>query len=294
MKAKIKNNGRDKKFIGAAIGAVANVAGGVIGAIKKKKQAAKQKEQLAIQEQNQMAIDAQQQAAAMSSSMADQNYVNDVKSKLGYKNGGKIKGKDRIVVAKKYAMGGRSKKLFGMNDEQMAKANQAVSLFDTVGTAVTNIATGGQANIKPTTNYSDAITASNIQKNREIIRKAKMEREANKPNTTQMRYGGKGRKKALFGEILEQAGGAAGGLSGLVNSIAGPKESVQKAKLTKAGYDYGVPKTAATKSSYQLDSNGNPVTSTVTDEAATANQLSNPQFRDRLATAKMGMRKRKK
>lgn len=288
MKARVK---RDKKFIGAAIGAVANIAGGIVGAVKKKKLAKQQEAEMERQQFAQNAVDASQQAAAMSSSYADQQYVDDYKSKIALKNGGKVKTKDRIQVAKKYAMGGRSKKLFGMNNKQMATANNVVSMFDTIGTAATNIATGGQSNIKPVTNYADTVTANNLEKNKEIARQAELARTG-KSNQPVMKCGG--RKKKAFGDIIGEVGGAASGLSGLVTSLTGPKQKVQQAATPKTGYAYSAPKTGLVQNSYQTDANGNPVNSTTSNGVVGTLDMSNNQYKDRLMTAKMGTRKRRK
>lgn len=288
MKAKVK---RDKKFIGAAIGAVANIAGGVLGGIKQKKLAKQQAAEAEKQAFAQNSVDASQQAAAMSSSYADQQYVDDYKSKIALKNGGKVKTKDRVQVAKKYAMGGRSKKLFGMNDKQITKANNIVSMLDTVGTAATNIATGGQSNIKPITNYGDTVTANNLEKNKEIARQAELARTGKNPQQI-MKCGG--RKKKAFGDVMGEVAGAAGGVSGLVSSLVGPKQKVQSTNTPKTGYAYSAPKTGLVQNSYQTDANGNPVNATTTDGVVGTLDMSNNQYKDRLATAKMGTRKRRK
>lgn len=288
MKARVK---RDKKFIGAAIGTVANIAGGILGGIKQKKAQKLQEEEnnkaMIMQEQ----ANAAQQASAMTSSYSNQDYVDQAKSKIALKNGGKVKTKDRVQVAKRYAMGGRSKKLFGMNDKQMATANNVVSMFDTIGTAATNIATGGQSNIKPVTNYADTVTANNLEKNKEIARQAELARTG-KPNQPIMKCGG--RKKKAFGDVMGEVAGAAGGLSGLVTSLAGPKQKVQQAATPKTGYSYSAPKTGLVQNSYQTDANGNPVNSTTSNGVVGTLDMSNNQYKDRLMTAKMGTRKRRR
>lgn len=292
MKAKVKNNGRDKKFIGAAIGAVANIAGGIIGAKKKKKQAQKQQDANDRNIAAQAEIEAQQQAAAMSSSYENQDYVNEFKNKISLKNGGKLKGKDRIAVAKKYAMGGRRKKLFGMSDETTRKVTNGIKIFDNLATIGVNAATRGASNLKPTSDLNTLQTANNLQRNKEIARKA--EEAKNKNNTTlttgtttTMKAGG--RKKALAG-----IGDAIGGISNLVSSIAGPKEKINQGEYIKKSFAYSAPKTGLTKNSYQTDANGNPINSTTNDGIAGTMDARDSQYRDRLITAKMGMRKRKK
>lgn len=288
MKAKVKNNGRDKKFIGAAIGAVANIAGGIIGA-KKKKKAAKAQE--AANDRNialQADAEANQQAAAMSSSYANQDYIDDLYGKVTLKNGGKVKTKDRIAVAKKYAMGGRRKKLFGMSEDTERKVTNGIKIFDNIATIGVNAATGGASNLKPTQNLNTLQTASTLQKNKEIARRAEEAKTKDKVTPVPMMKAG-GRKKALAG-----IGDAIGGISNMVSSIASKPEKPKAGPRIQGAYSYGAPKTGLKENSYQNDAEGNPLNATTTNGIMGTLDMNNPHYRDRLATAKMGCRKRKK
>lgn len=111
MKARVINkNGRDKKFIGAAIGAVTSIAGGLINRAKQKKAARKQAEANRLSATMQAQEQANQDAVNQSQQYENQEYVDDVKNKISFRNGGKSK----VSVAKKYKCGGRSKALFGI------------------------------------------------------------------------------------------------------------------------------------------------------------------------------------
>ena len=110
MKAKVINsNGRDKKFIGAAVGLAANVVGGLIGRAKEKRAAKKQAQANAASGVMQNKANDAETAAAMSEQFQNQEYVDQMKDKLSFKNGGKTK----VSIARKDACGGRKKALFG-------------------------------------------------------------------------------------------------------------------------------------------------------------------------------------
>lgn len=103
----IKKVTRDKKFIGAVIGAVTSIATSVISAKKKKK--AEALAQAAQTEQ-----DGLNQAASMSATYADQQYVDEYKNKITLKNGGKMKNtNDRISKTKAFSHTGRKKAKLG-------------------------------------------------------------------------------------------------------------------------------------------------------------------------------------
>ena len=109
MKRKVvKQDTRNKAFLGAIIGTVSNVIGGAISRRKQRKAQEKAQAQ-------QTELEGYQQAAAMSSAYTNQDYVNEYRNKITLKNGGKVKTNDRIKVAKKFACGGRKKANFGTN-----------------------------------------------------------------------------------------------------------------------------------------------------------------------------------
>lgn len=141
MKRKVINkNGRDKAFIGAAVGAVASIATTLIGNAKQKKEQEKAKR---IAEKNEAIEDINSRAQSMNQQYANQEYVDEYKNKITLKNGGKVsmkkKGNDRIRMAKKFACGGRKKADLGTdvyNDNQ--NVNQLIS--DNSGVGINSIA----------------------------------------------------------------------------------------------------------------------------------------------------------
>ena len=115
MKRKVvKVDTRNKAFLGAIIGGVSNIIGGVISRRKQRKAQEKAQAQ-------QTELEGYQQAAAMSSAYANQDYVNEYRNKITLKNGGKVKTNDRIKVAKKFACGGRKKANLGTNVREQYK-----------------------------------------------------------------------------------------------------------------------------------------------------------------------------
>lgn len=110
MKTKIR---RDKAFLGAAIGAVAGIAGGLIQGAAAKRQQRRQQ----IAENKRATYEA---ANNLSAAYANQEYVDDFEKKVTFKNGGKTKRKsqytDRINTAKKFKCGGRKKAEWGKED----------------------------------------------------------------------------------------------------------------------------------------------------------------------------------
>jgi len=124
----VKKNGRNKAFIGAIIGTVAGVAGALIGD-KKKRKAEDASFKLAQAEQNR--IDSVQQASAMSTTYANQSYVDQYKDKITLKGGGKVKftksnTNDRIGRAKQFKAGGRTKAAEGMKMDYGKEAGDAI------------------------------------------------------------------------------------------------------------------------------------------------------------------------
>ena len=112
MKRCKKVNTRDKAWLGAVIGGVANIATSLINSYQqeqaqKKQLAAEQK----MQQQQNIAnanIAARQQAGAMTNALANQNYVDEYKNKMIMKNGGYY---DRLSKEKAiFKCGGKKKK----------------------------------------------------------------------------------------------------------------------------------------------------------------------------------------
>lgn len=307
MKRKIiNNNGRNKAFIGAAIGAVGNIVGGIIGKRKQKK--AQEKAYRQAQEE-QTRAEGVQQAAAMSAQYANQDYVDQYREKITLKTGGKVnmkkKGNDRIAIAKKFKCGGRKKANIGteiVNDfkniGQEFKGdnlgNTIVSGLNAIGNYINNAR--GNVRTAPTSSLSStATTASYIKSANDIAQQADARKQQ---RTTGARYGTKkkfacgGRKKGLFG-----IGEAIGGIGSIVNSATQsttPQKQIKKAD----GFSYQAPKTGIEQNSYQTDENGNPVNAINVNNAANnsnnSTNIGTNNYQDRLAQARMGMRKRAK
>lgn len=115
MKKVKKINTRDKAWLGAVIGGVANIATSLISSYQQEQA---QKRELAAQQRMQQQqniananIVAQQQAGAMTNALANQNYVDEYKNKIVMKNGGFY---DRLSKDKAiFKCGGKKKKAAG-------------------------------------------------------------------------------------------------------------------------------------------------------------------------------------
>lgn len=115
MKKVKKVNTRDKAWLGAVIGGVANIATSLISSYQQEQA---QKRELAAQQRMQQQqniananIAAQQQAGAMTNALANQNYVDEYKNKMIMKNGGFY---DRLSKEKAiFKCGGKKKKAAG-------------------------------------------------------------------------------------------------------------------------------------------------------------------------------------
>lgn len=144
MKRKYINNKRDKAFIGAAIKAVGNIVGGIISKNKQKKAAEKEYREKQLEQTHNEGV---QQAAALSAQYANQDYVEDYKNKISFKNGGKVnmnkKYNDRISITKKCACGGRRKANFGSNIKNQFSGdnfnNTMSNAIDGVGSVANSI-----------------------------------------------------------------------------------------------------------------------------------------------------------
>lgn len=116
---------RRKAFIGAAIGAAANVIGSIIS--NKKKQKAEEA-QYRQQQAEQVRTEGVQQASALTQSLNDTEYADEYKKRITLKNGGKIY-TDRIKRNKTYACGGRKKASLGIGDAMSGIGNLATSIL---------------------------------------------------------------------------------------------------------------------------------------------------------------------
>ncbi len=294
MKRRIINdNGRQKAFIGAAIGAVGNLVGGIISRNKQKKAAEKAYRNAQIEQTHNEGV---QQAAAISSQYANQDYVEQYRNKITLKNGGKVgmkkKTNDRIKVAKTFACGGRKKANLGseiINDfknigQEFKGANLGNTIVDAINATSTFVnPTNNSVGATGALSGTDAVTMSNIQRNRQIAQEAeqrKQQRTTAAKCGTKKKYACGGRKKGLFG--IGSAIGGVGSVVGALTQSSSPQKQVNKSD----GFAYNAPKTGIQQNSYQLDANGNPINAVNTNNAAAYN--------DRLKMARMGCRSKAK
>lgn len=284
MKRKVINkNNRKKAFIGAAIGTVGNLAGGIFGAYKQKR-AQKKAYRQAQKEQTQN--EGFQQVQAMSAQYANQDYVDEYRNKITLKNGGKVnmkkKGNDRIVMAKKLACGGRKKAGLG---SEIANDFKGDNLGNTIVGIINGIASGINNNYASKPNYtsnlqSTATTTNYINNAQEVARNAE---QLKQQRTTAAKYGTRkscacgGRKKALFG-------------IGAAFQSTTPQKQVKKS----AGFSYEVPKTGIEQNSYQTDANGNPLNAVNINNAAQPTTNGTNTYNDRMNMARMGTRRKYK
>lgn len=298
MKRKvINNNGRDKAFLGAVIGAVGNLAGGIISKRKQKKAAEKAYRQ---QQEEQTRSEGVQQAQAMSAQYANQDYVDEYRKKITLKNGGKVNMKnnnnDRISIAKKFKCGGRKKSGLGseiISDiKNIGQEFKGDNLGNTIVGAINGISSGitGNTYTKPmnTNNFQSTATTSNYINNaKEIANSAeirKQQRTSAAKYGTNRRFACGGRKKGMFG-----IGDAIGGITNVIGAATQsttPQKQIKKAD----GFSYEAPKTGIEQNSYQTDANGNPINAVNTNNAATNTNV----YQDRLSQARMGCRKKTK
>lgn len=115
MKKVIKTDNRKKAFLGTLIGGVASIAGSAIGAAKRRKA---EREKLKQQQIEQNQNDAKAQAQALTTAVADQDYVDEYNKKVTLKMGGDKKFNDRIKSNKTksnriFKCGGRKKAEMG-------------------------------------------------------------------------------------------------------------------------------------------------------------------------------------
>lgn len=159
---------RKKAFIGGIIGAVGGIVGGLLSSSAAKnaadRQYALQKEQWETNQKLQNRKDTLSEAQNLSNRYSDQDYVDELKNKIVFKNGGNMKNK--VEYNKLFACGGRSKKQCGgrnkkqcggRSKEQCGGRKKAANGIDwnSVGASAANaIGTIGQAMINANTqNY---------------------------------------------------------------------------------------------------------------------------------------------
>lgn len=297
MKRKvINNNGRDKAFLGAVIGAVGSLAGGLISKRKQKKAAEKAYRQ---QQEEQTRSEGVQQAQAMSAQYANQDYVDEYRKKITLKNGGKVSMKknndDRISIAKKFKCGGRKKSSLGSEIVSDIKNIGQEFKGDNLGNTIVGVINGISSGITGNSNrpaytgnlQSTSTTSNYINSAKGIANTAeirKQQRTSSAKYGTNKKFACGGRRKGMFG-----IGSAISGISSVIGAATQsttPQKQVKKAD----GFSYDAPKTGLEQNSYQTDANGNPINAINTNNVANDNNV----YQDRLSQAKMGCQKKAK
>lgn len=252
---------RKKAFIGAVIGAAASIAGGIIkGAKQKKAQERQQAEAQAAQDHK----DALQNARALTSSYANQDYVDQYNDKLTLKCGGRVRTKANFGAEFAEALPGLGN-LFGAVTGVEGMGN----LGATIGS---NIATNQQTN-------DNIRIAQEAERNKQIRQLNKTSNNITIPMTQNARnrfiekYACGGRKKAWIGAAI----GAAGSLIGGALGDKGNKQ-VQVKQDDQAAYS--APKIGIERPEW------------INNDGSVINQSPQPVYQDRLRTFRYGGRRR--
>lgn len=126
---------RNKAWLGAVIGAVGGIAGGLLGASASKKAANRQyelqKEQWETSQKLQNRKDTLAEAQNLSNRYSNQDYVDDLKNRITFKNGGKM---NKVNFNKRFKCGGRKKAANGIDWNNVGKS--AIDAFGTIGQAI--------------------------------------------------------------------------------------------------------------------------------------------------------------
>lgn len=284
---------RKKAFIGAAIGAVAGIAGSLIGGAKKRKQEAAMLKQ---QQEEQNKTETYQNAQAMSSGVADQSYVEDYQKKVTLKMGGYT---DRVsrkkkVVNRIYRCGGRKKAELGTDAGSKWTKQDTGDLITGLSAGIQNgisAASGNPTNTTPQFNTGNAKTLQNNQlaeeaKKQRIIESNTVQPAAgNKYATSSTARLGTRRKAAMGSEIGSAAGGVGGLVGSLFQSTSAPKQ-VKKA----VGFSSSAPKVGIQKPDYQQNAgNGEQI---VNGNIVNPANPTNNEYKDRAENYRCGGRKR--
>lgn len=108
IRKKVKRN---KAFLGAVIGAVANIGSTIAGGIMGKNSAEKAQRQQQITQNRK---DTYSMAQNLSNAYGNQEYIDEFNKRVTFKKGGKMNTKnDRLIREKKFACGGRKKTACG-------------------------------------------------------------------------------------------------------------------------------------------------------------------------------------
>lgn len=295
MKQKSLNNGqRDKAFIGAAIGAVTSIAGGLIGgAAKRRKQRKAEEKVMKEMQTEQNEEDTLQAAQALSSSYADQEYADEFTKKVTLRGGGKVTADsfgDRFTqmpTRRSRSNKGRAKAEFGKDD--------IANIINAVGTAASgtiNSIYQNNPNDSGRIDFSAVGAADRTAENKRIADEAQAIREGSfdtnpmNDDTTAGRRAiqsstarmGTKRPKAFLGDAIGGASSGIGSLiSGLMDKPTVDRSQIKTNSVTTAA---SAPKTGIVTPEYLNEDEDVPPVDAV--------------YGDRLAGARMGKRMRRK
>ncbi len=248
---------RDKAFIGAAIGAVAGIAGGIIGGAKKKRA---EEEALRQEQTEQNKADTLQAAQAMTSSYANQDYVDDYNKKITLRMGGKVK-KDKEE-----------------HENYIGYKN-----------IVNDVVAGKYGNGKERT---DRFTREGLDGNAIQRSVNKAMKSKNKSYDLDMDFkdrfkNNNPRKKKALGSVGSNIGDAAGGVGGLVSSLF-QSSSAPKTVTRSAGTLTSAPKSGLTARDYGVSQTAVPPMQTTNPIIQTNTTSNTPVYEDRLQTLRAG------
>lgn len=286
---------RKKAFIGAAIGAVAGIAGSLIGGAKKRKQ---ERAMLKQQQEEQNKTETYQNAQALSSGVADQSYVEDYQKKVTLKMGGytdRVKSKKK-TVNRIYRCGGRKKAELGTDAGSKWTKQDTGDLITGLSAGIQNglsAAAGTPTNTVPQFTPSNANTLQNNKlaqeaKNKRIIDSNTVQPTAgNKYATASTARFGTRRKAAIGAEI----GAAAGGVGSLVGSLFQSTKAPKQVKKA-VGFSSSAPKVGIQKPDYQQNTgNGEQI---VDGNIVNPANSTNDVYKNRTDIYRCGGRKRVK
>ena len=208
MKKVKKANTRDKAWLGAVIGGVANIATSLISSYQQEQA---QKRELAAQQRMQQQqniananIAAQQQAGAMTNALANQNYVDEYKNKIVMKNGGFY---DRLSKDKAiFKCGGKKKKAAGgvMDGGKNKKKKEDVYYESPINTAnEKNSRDLAKIRREKAQNRTSAATIDKIRKERPMTMTDRIINKMTSKGTIDAEYVSGQRKKKAAGDFAE-------------------------------------------------------------------------------------------
>ena len=288
-------NDRNKAFLGAVIGGAASIIG---GAISKRKQRKAQEEMYRIQQDERNRQDNVQKAAALSSTYANQEYVDEYKNKVTLKAGGK-QFIDRDKYNKRFKCGGRKKAFIGAivqaaKDSQqdmsaltqgtMNGLNAAINGPDAPTIQMPQVQTPNVPTAASTADKANREKQNPIMKVQPSLTDPKLQSVDPLSTVTLKRLGGKKRKKAMIGADIGSA------IQGVGSLIGAATQKVRLPKQIKGsdGYISQPAKQTLSQTDYQLDINGNPINS------IDANNLTTPLTKQGIDEARYGKRKLKR